>query len=67
MGLAIKWAREHAGLSQLELGAMIGIYMKEPPISQQRISQWESGAMFHPYYLGAIAKSCRVEMSFFEV
>jgi transcriptional regulator with XRE-family HTH domain len=67
MAALLRSARAYAGLTQLELGAMIGVYLHVPPIGQSQISRWESGGEVPGYYLGAIAKSCRVEMSFFEV
>ncbi|NEZ65529.1 XRE family transcriptional regulator [Leptolyngbyaceae cyanobacterium CCMR0082] len=62
MAALLRGVRAEAGLKQTELGALIGVDLRTPPVGQKTISRWESDGTVPGCYLGAIARVCRVDV-----
>lgn len=55
MRIKLRKARDFAGLTQAELGRMIGRHHNQPPLTQQTIYRWEQSGNIPASALGAIA------------
>lgn len=61
MAAKFRGVRAEAGLTQTELGALLGVELKIAPVGQMTISRWENDGTVPGCYLGAIARVCRVD------
>ena len=62
MAALLRSVRAEAGLKQTELGALIGVDLRTPPVGQKTISRWESDGTVPGCYLGAISRVCQVNV-----